>query len=159
METSELVAKADAEIADIIAYINDNMPASIKTVSSCSGWAGTEEGATRSDGVNRKWVGHPYISFLSLDDAKILGGLVPYLIKNLVFDIQGKIIFQEDLDHFHAFVAEKGLASDVPDLIHVSLTHRQKKIQVNIYIEDRDKDWAYVEKIWALLLSLLKSFS
>ena len=159
METYELIEKVDAEIADIIAYINDNLSASVQTVSSCSGWTGTQEGATRSDGVNRKWKGTPYLSFLSFDDANVLGRLVPYLIKNLVFDIQGEFVFQEDLDHFNAFVSEQGLAADIPDLIHVTLTHRQKKIQVNIHIEDRNKDWAYVEKIWALLFDLLKNFT
>ena len=159
MTTEDLLKKVDTEIADVIEYVNDNMSSLLSPVWSCSGWTGTVEGATRSDGVNRKWIGSPYVSFLSMDDEKVLGELVPYLLKNLVFDIHGEIVFQEDLDQFNAFASEKGLASDVTDLIHVTLTHRQKKIQVSIYIEDRDKDWSYVEKIWALLLSLLKSFT
>jgi hypothetical protein len=142
---------------EIVILVNKfNVFPFLQSRSSCSGWSGTEKDSIRSDGVNRKWTGVPYLSFWSLDDKSAFKFLV-YLMKNLIFDHNG-LNSLDKIDIYRAFIGTVGLEDDNKQLLHVSLEWRDEKVVINIYLDARDRTPEFIAKVFQLIENLVDNY-
>jgi hypothetical protein len=143
--------------AEIVTLVNKmNVFPFLQSRSSCSGWTGTTSDSLRSDGVDRKWTGVPYLSFWSLDDTKAFKFLVE-LMKTTVFDHNAPD-FLELLDDYKKVLDSVGLVDDGKQLVHVNLEWRDKKIIMNIYLNPKDRTPEFIEKVFKIIENIVDNY-
>lgn len=145
----------DAEIITLVNKLGDF--SFLQSRSSCSGWSGTLPDSTRSDGVNRKWTGIPYLSFWSLDDIRAFPFLV-YLMRNLIFD-HNAIDYAEKIDAYKKILVGAGLKDDGKQLLHVNLEWRDEKVVMNIYLNATGRTPEFIGKVFNLIEKLVDSYT
>jgi hypothetical protein len=142
---------------EIVTLVNKmNMFPFLQSRSSCSGWSGLEADSTRSDGIDRRWAGVPYLSFWSLDDTSAFKFLVE-VMKTMIFD-HNDLNYVEFLDDYKKVLDSVGLVDDGKQLIHTNLEWRNEKVVINIYLDAKDRTPEFIEKVFKLIENIVDNY-
>lgn len=149
----------DAEIEDIInTHINEAFDF-LQTISCCSGWSNNPEVSESigeaSDGINRFWVGNPYVTIKSLENIQALGQWLPFVMSKMIRDPEEYIILKNNPE-YQRRLSSVGLSEDdVEQLVHVDLEYRESSILISIHLNDYNRTPDEVDKIWEMFKNIL----
>ena len=146
----------DAEIEEIVnTHINEAFDF-LQTAASCSGWSGDPSQSSingaPSNGIDRAWVGRPYLVIESLDNQKALGQFLPYVMSRMIFDPS-----QSKSSDLQNWLASFGLQDAAGQLLHVQLGYRDK-VFISFHFNDQEYTSDQVEKIWEMFKAVLIEF-